>query len=174
MVALCESKGLRAVRDDVLTHLAGVPAESLGGIFAGHLIEHLSAGAVQQFLAMAHRALQPGGVLVCETPNTLCLFVIANTYYRDPTHQRPLHPETYQFLATLAGFADIQLRYSLPVPSQYTAEPLNMPAEADAYVRHLVTAGNERLRRINEQLFGAQNVALVGHKPAITDVQRIA
>jgi SAM-dependent methyltransferase len=167
MVQVCQLKSLNAVQDDVLHHLAGLPADSLGGIFAGHLIEHLAAESFQRFLSLAYRCLCPRGVLVCETPNTASPFVMANTFHRDLTHQKPVHPETYQFLAQMQGFADTELRYSLPVPPHLTAQPLPTLEVDESYVTHLLIEANDRLDRINHQLFGHQNVALIAYKPSV-------
>ena len=164
MVEVCRLKGLEAQVGDAVNHLSELPEGSLGGIFSGHLIEHLDPPALQRFLALAHRSLHPGGVLVCETPNTRSLYVLANTFYRDPTHQQPVHPETYQFMAQAVGFVDVELRYSLPVPEDRTVEPVIVAGDSDTSLQAMVQEINERLGRIDEQLFGYQNVALIARR----------
>ena len=39
-------------------------------------------------------ALKPDGVLILETPNPLSIVVAARNFWLDPTHRRPVHPET--------------------------------------------------------------------------------
>ena len=164
MVELCRLKGLQAQVGDVVGHLSELPDESLGGIFSGHLIEHLNPSALKRFLTLTHRALCPGGIFVCETPNTRSLFVLANTFYRDPTHQQPVHPETYQFMAQAEGFVDVELRYSLSAPDDRAIKPISVPEGSDPSMQVMVRELNQRLRRIDKQLFGYQNVALVARK----------
>ena len=163
MVEACSLKGLSAQCADVLDHLAGLGAGALGGVFCGHLLEHLPLTDLRRFLDLAYAGLSPGGLLVAETPNVRSLFVLANTYFRDPTHQRPLHPETYLFLAESAGF-ETHLRYSLPVPSDVALEPLS-DEEASATDAATIMALNERLQRLGQQVYGFQNVALIARKP---------
>ena len=38
-------------------------------------------------------ALQPGGLLIFETPNPTNVNVGASSFYLDPTHLKPLHPQ---------------------------------------------------------------------------------
>jgi SAM-dependent methyltransferase len=165
MVEMCRLKGFRAEVGDVIEHLSALPGDSLGGIFCGHLIEHLNPAVLQKFLALAHDRLRPGGVLICETPNTRSLFVMANTYYRDPTHQQPLHPETYQFMAQSEGFVNVELRYSLSPPSNLVAEFIDSSHYSDPSLQALTVEVNDRLQCVNQQLFGDQNVALIAYKP---------
>jgi len=165
MVEMCRLKGLQAVEGDILTHLGGLETETLGGIFSGHLIEHFDAPSLQRFFNLAYRCLRTGGVLICETPDTSNPFVLVNTYYRDLTHQRPVHPETYQFAAQSAGFTEVELHYSGAVPGQALWEPLLEPATASAEVHGLYLEMNRRLTILREQFSGYQNVAVIARKP---------
>ena len=165
MVEMCRLKGLRAVEGDILTHLGELDTEALGGIFAGHIVEHFDAPSLYRFFNLAYRSLRPGGVLVCETPDTSNPFVLLNTYYRDLTHQRPVHPETYQFAAQSAGFAEVKLHYSGAVPGQELWEPLLVPAIASSEVHGLYLEMNRRLTLLREQFSGYQNVAVIARKP---------
>jgi len=165
MAEMCRLKDLRVEVADVLTHLSDLPGNSLGGVFCGHLIEHFDAIALQKLLSLAYDRLSPGGIIVCETPNTRNLFVMANTFYRDPTHRQPLHPETFQFMFRTHGFVNVELRYSLPVPMGLALEPLVLSPDSDAQLQALAAEINERLQRVNRQLFDYQNVAIIGYKP---------
>ncbi len=164
MVEMCRLKQLRVELADVTAHLTSLPAGTLGGLFCGHLLEHLSRGQLQEFLHLALDRLVPGGVIVCETPNTRSLFVLANTFYRDPTHQSPLHPETYQFLFRACGFENVELRYS-SIPPGVAPQPLTLPEDASPELQALAAQFNDRLRGIQDQLYGYQNVAIIAVKP---------
>ncbi len=164
MVKFCQNRGLPVEREDALEHLFSLPAESLNGVFCGHLVERLHENELLELLSLAHTRLRPGGVLVCETPNTRSPYVMSHTYFRDPTHQLPRHPETYRFLAESVGFHGVELRFSFPVPQDMVPEPLNLPDDADPALLGLADSANEALARINHQVFGMQNVALIARK----------
>ena len=72
MVGRCRELGLDAIQDDALHFLRGRPEESHGGIFAGHLVEHLERGEVVELVRLAFSRLRPGGALVIETVNPMC------------------------------------------------------------------------------------------------------
>ena len=169
MVEMCRLKQLRAEQSEVLVHLRTVPTGSLGGLFCGHLLEHFNEVQLQDFLCLAYDRLGPGTAIVCETPNTQSLFVLANTFSRDPTHQRPVHPETYQFIFRACGFQNVELRYSSAVPAALAPQPLSLSSGDQPELQSLVAQVNEQLLRINAQLFGDQNVAIIGLKPGLDD-----
>ena len=101
MVEICRNKNLEVEQGDVLAYLETCPSEEFGGIFSAQVIEHLTVSQVNQWLASALRVLKPGGILIFESVNTASPYAFFNHYTRDPTHQAPLHPETYRFLAEL-------------------------------------------------------------------------
>ena len=53
---------------------------------------------------LAFHKLAPGGHIVLETLNPACWIAFFESYIRDITHVRPLHPETLKFLVVAAGF----------------------------------------------------------------------
>ncbi|MDN4035471.1 bifunctional 2-polyprenyl-6-hydroxyphenol methylase/3-demethylubiquinol 3-O-methyltransferase UbiG [Massilia sp. YIM B02443] len=105
MLAACRERGLAARHQDALAALREQPEGSLALVSAFHLVEHLPFELVQDLIADALRALRPGGLLIMETPNPENLTVGATSFYRDPTHVRPLPPDLLGFAADHAGFA---------------------------------------------------------------------
>lgn len=103
MVARCEEKGLAATCANALDHLAELPPASLGAIFSAQLIEHLTHTELVQFVALSHRALRPGGILVAETVNPHSL-VARKAFWLDRTHVCPVFPEVALTLCRNAGF----------------------------------------------------------------------
>jgi len=162
MVSACRERGLDARREDILEHLAGLPEESLGGIFCAQVIERLEPTGVIRFFELAWSALGQGGVLVVETLSQRSLATFTDAPHVDLGHLRPLHPLTLTFLAESAGFRDIAIRYSSPVPGGDRLEELPVPD--DAGLRPLVSVMNENLRRIDETLFGPQDFAVVARR----------
>jgi SAM-dependent methyltransferase len=162
MVATCRQRGLDVRREDLLEHLASVPEGSLGGIFCAQVLEHLDPAGVIRFFDLAWMAVREGGVLVVETLNPRSLATFTNALYVDLGHLRPLHPYTLTFLAEGAGFADVRVRYSSPVPPEGRLKTL--PAVDDARLQPLVTLLNENLHQIDELLYGPQDFAVTARR----------
>lgn len=126
MVELCRARGLDVSHGDVLSHLRSLPDESLGGLFAAQVVEHLTPDYLLTFLNEAQRVLRPGSPMVLETINVACWYAFFQSYIRDITHARPLHPDTLQYLVTASGFADARIDFRVPVPE---ADRLQRPPE---------------------------------------------
>lgn len=161
MVTQCRSLGLEVIHDDVLHFLAERSEGSLGGIFAGHLIEHLGRGEVVEFVRLAFSRLAPEGVLVMETVNPLCVSTDASLY-GDSTHVAPVPPNALEWLARSFGFASIAVEFTSPVPDENALNPIPASAggsaELDAVNRSTVAA--------DELLFRFQGYAVTACKPA--------
>lgn len=109
------SRGLEIIQQDAIEYLRGQPNNSLQAVTGFHLIEHLEFQELIQLLAEIRRTLKPGGLVIVETPNPKNLVVGACNFYADPTHRKPLFPETLQFLLDSLGFERIRLEYRHPV-----------------------------------------------------------
>lgn len=104
MLDACREEGLAVEQGDALAWLAAQPDASLALITAFHVVEHIPFDGVQQLVDQAHRVLQPGGLLIMETPNPDNLSVGAHTFYLDPTHERPIPPALLKFVPEYVGF----------------------------------------------------------------------
>ncbi len=116
MVEVCVQKGLDAITADALAYLRAQPPASLGGVIAAQVVEHLDPGYLTNLLDAAYTALRPGAPIVLETINPACWFAFFESYVRDITHVRPLHPDTLKFLLIASGFSDVEIRYEAPYP----------------------------------------------------------
>ena len=103
---------------------ADVPPGSLGGLFAAQVVEHLEPAYLTRLLEAAFDALRPGAPIVLETINPACWFAFFESYIRDITHVRPLHPDTLKFLLIASGFQQIEIRYRAPYPEHEKLQPL--------------------------------------------------
>lgn len=163
MVELCRGRGLEAEVGDLFEVLAGLPEESLGGVVSFHVIEHLPAPALDRLVRLAWRALRKGGVLILETPNPLSMVVAARNFWLDPTHVRPVHPESLKLMYELAGFEPVERLDLRPFPQPDRLPEIDLatlPAE-----QHPLADQVNRLRdRIDEMLFGYQDFGMVGRK----------
>jgi O-antigen chain-terminating methyltransferase len=157
MVLLCRDKGLEVAMQDGLSYLAELADESVDGVFVSQLIEHLEPKQIIELVRLSYRKLTPGGVLILETPNPQCLMIFADSFYRDLTHLRPIHPETMKFLLEATGFREVELRYSAPVDTAMRLPLLATDgAESEGF--------NRGVERLNALLFGFQDYAVIGRK----------
>ncbi len=122
MLAACRARGLAVQTADGLATLRALADGSLAMVSAFHVVEHIDFADVRALIAEALRVLQPGGLLVLETPNPENLVVGASSFYRDPSHVRPLPPELLSFAAEHAGFAR-QLVVRLQEPAEVHGNP---------------------------------------------------
>jgi SAM-dependent methyltransferase len=157
MALLCRDKGLNVVREDAFAHLAARADDSIGGIFSAQFIEHLPADRIVELVKLCYRKLAPGGVLVLETPNPACLWVFADSFYRDFSHVHPVHPETMKFLLETTGFHQVEVKTLAPVDPAMRVPPL--PGHDPA-----LHAFNQGIERVNALLFGFQDYAVIGRK----------
>ena len=141
-------QNLEIVQADAVAYLRGLPENSLRAITAFHFVEHVGLAELIDLLDEIKRVLKPGGLLVVETPNPKNLVVGACNFYSDPTHHKPLFPETLEFILNHRGFVRTQLQYLHPVEGS----PFQDSSEAS--------------QALNSWLFSARDFAIVAWKPA--------
>lgn len=105
MLQACRDIGLNTLQGDALEYLAQSPDESQVVISAFHLVEHLTFDQLRSLVIESLRVLKPGGLLIMETPNPENIQVATNTFYFDPTHERPVPPGLLSFLTAFCGFS---------------------------------------------------------------------
>ena len=162
MVAIAREKGLSADVGDLFTFLAARPAGSLGGVVCSHVLEHLWPADHLRFTRLCAAAMRPGGVLVVETPNPKSLVAGAVNFSCDPTHLRPVFPETIAFMLERAGFEDIEVAYLSPVPEGRRAVPATGPPELAGLVEQV----NLAIERLDNLVFGDQEYAVIATRGA--------
>ena len=104
MLEACRMLELRARKDDALSALQKLPDNSLVAVTGFHIAEHVPFPVLQQLVAEALRVLRPAGLLILETPNAESVVVGTNSFYLDPTHERPLPNLLLSFLTEHSGF----------------------------------------------------------------------
>lgn len=102
--------GFEAYCADLTDFLKQTSDSSLAAITMLHVVEHLPFDLLLKTFQEVFRVLEPGGIYIVETPNSLNLTVGASTFWIDPTHQRLLHPEVLDFVAARSGFTDTKIR----------------------------------------------------------------
>jgi 2-polyprenyl-3-methyl-5-hydroxy-6-metoxy-1,4-benzoquinol methylase len=161
MVEVCRGRGLQASTADALSYLRQVPDGSLGGLFAAQVVEHLEPWYLTQLLDTAFVKLRPGAIVVLETINPACWFAFFESYIRDITHQRPLHPDTLRYLLVATGFQQVDIRYSAPYPAHEKLQPV----AASGLPMDTAEALNANVEKINSLLFTYLDYAAIARRP---------
>jgi O-antigen chain-terminating methyltransferase len=161
MVQVCREKGLAAATGDAVAVLRAQPPASLGGLFAAQVVEHLEPSYLAALLDAAFDALRPGAPIVLETINPACWFAFFESYIRDITHVRPLHPDTLRYLMVATGFQRLEIRYRVPYPEHEKLQPVAPSAALAEAVETL----NGNVEKINRLLFTHLDYAAIGHRP---------
>jgi O-antigen chain-terminating methyltransferase len=160
MVEVCRDRGLTATVADALGYLREQPDESLGGMFAAQVVEHLQPGYLTQLLDTAFAKLRPGATIVLETINPACWFAFFSSYIRDITHERPLHPDTLKYLLVATGFEQVEIRYSAPYPQHDKLQAIGatgLPIDA-------ANTLNANAEKLNQLLFTYLDYAAIGRR----------
>lgn len=147
MAAQCRERGLDAKAADALQHLRSLGDETVGAVTGFHIIEHLPLAVLIELCAQSRRVLKPGGLVLFESPNCKNLVVGACNFYSDPTHQRPVFPETAAFLLQLPGFERVEIKYLSPAEGS----PFDTADRAQAI--------------LDNWFYGPRDFAVIGFKP---------
>jgi SAM-dependent methyltransferase len=119
-VAFAKGLGLPAVAGDAFAALGAEAPGTVARVFSIDFLEHVPPPAALEFCEKAHRALEPGGVLVCRTPSADGPFG-AHDRYNDLTHCWAMSANAASQLMQVAGFAQdkIQVIDEAPVPYKW-------------------------------------------------------
>ena len=164
MAEVCRARGLNVVEADAVQYLTSLPDDSLGGIFAAQVVEHLEPSYLLQFLDVAFEKLQPGGRLVLETLNPACWTAFFESYIRDITHRWPLHPETLKYLVLASGFSRADIEFRSPMPPEDRLQAIAVPETADSTMKELAEAFNSNVVKLNARMFTHMDYAIIGGK----------
>lgn len=155
MAEVARAIGLPIEQIDLFAALDACESESLGAVTAFHVIEHLSLNDQLRLIRASRRALRPGGILLLETPNPLSLVAGSINFLRDPTHVRPLHPDTLAFMLESEGFATAEIEHLAPVPPEHRVPRVQGSSDTAKQV-------NAALDVIDDWLLGPQDFAVIG------------
>ena len=167
MVEKCRTRGLRADVGGALRFLEQQPDDSLGGLFAAQVVEHLEPAYLIRVLAIASQKLRPGSKIILETINPACWFAFFDAYIRDITHVRPLHPDTLKYLLGASGFQKTTIRYTSPFPDEGKLQKVVLPSTStttDERLSATVSALNESVERLNGLFFSHLDYAAIGER----------
>ena len=148
MVARCQEQGLSVVQSDLLTYLNAQSDQTLGGVSAFQVIEHLPFEVLFDLVSVAWQKLVSGGSILLETPNPENLLVATHTFYHDFTHRHPVTPTALSFLLRYHGFVELEVVRSHPYPPS-----ARVPGQ------------DPLTERVNGHLCGPQDYAVIAYKP---------
>lgn len=109
MLEGCKALSLPAIQGDALEVLKSLPDESQVVVSGFHIAEHIPFGDLKELVAHALRVLKPAGLLILETPNSENIVVGTQSFYLDPTHERPIPHLLLSFLTEYSGFSRSKL-----------------------------------------------------------------
>ncbi|MGH9341555.1 MAG: class I SAM-dependent methyltransferase [Acidobacteriota bacterium] len=155
MIQRCREKNLPVTGSDIFEYLDGLEDRTVGGLFAGQVIEHLPGPAVIRLIQTAAAKLKIGGVLAVESVNPASLFVFAHSMYLDPTHVRPYHAQTIEFLCRSCGLSRIEVLFASPVEEKWKIPALGGNDGAGV---------NLAIQKLNSLLYGPQDYAVIAYK----------
>lgn len=111
-VRIAQERGLDVHLGDVMEFLRDT-SERFELILAFDLLEHFRKDELLEVLRLIANALQPGGILIYQTPNGLSPWA-SHYRYGDLTHELILTPASAQTALRMTGFRDIQIREAAP------------------------------------------------------------
>jgi SAM-dependent methyltransferase len=147
-VSYCQARELNAMKHDSLSYLRSLPNESLAVVTAFHFVEHCPLDYLVALVQETARTLRPGGILILETPNPANLMVGSNTFWLDPTHQRPLPAALLELIIEHFGLTGVE-RF----PMNPATEQERLPFGEIPFVQQL-----------NDRLYGPQDYGLLGRR----------
>lgn len=162
LAAAAVRRGLRVVEGDVAAVLNEVEDSSVGAVTAIHLFEHLPAEVLAEVLAAIHRVLRPGGIVIIECPNPHSLRVGGSLFWLDPTHARPLLPETLGVFVQAAGLRIVKKELLHPFPAEqlFADDEGGTGAVLDADLMALAERVDRLRSRLDEVINGPRDFAV--------------
>lgn len=152
-VDYCQGLGLNVRHGDAMEELQ--KAEKVDGIFLGQVVEHLPLKTVISIFEIAYEKLEEGAYIIAETPNPLSLAIFTQSFYIDPTHNKPVHPYLLRYLAQKVGFQSVELLFT--EKSRY---PESIPEIQGEGAEEF----NRSMNVVSDFLFGSQDYALIARK----------
>lgn len=151
-----ELNGLDIRQGDAIQFLKD-STQSFAGIFASQVIEHISFEQLQILCQSAYEKLEDGAYFILETPNPTCLSMFTSSFYIDPTHNKPIHPLTLEYILHEVGFQEVHIVYTQA--SRQQALPL---IKGDG-IQNLDEV-NAAITRVSDMLYGSLDYAVIAKK----------
>jgi O-antigen chain-terminating methyltransferase len=102
--------------------------------------------------------------MVNVTLNPLSWAAYANIYLLDPTHKRPIHPESMRFFMSSCGFPNVVIEFISFKAGDARLKKAEIPHNIDIEIKRIAEAFNRNVDMLNEAVFGPENYAAIGKK----------
>lgn len=156
-VDYCRTRGQEIIQEDAVEYLKRQDTASCDGIFSAQLVEHIPIEQLVSLCRESYRVLEPGRALIIETPNPTCLSTHTNSFYMDPSHLKPVHPQMLEYLLKEAGFSSVQILYTEQSKTGYRLPLLDV---SGANVEEF----NSGINYLSDIMFGSQDYAVIAVK----------
>ena len=164
MVEAARARSLDVTKADALGYLRALPDASLGGLFASQVVEHLPPDYLMSVLETARRKLRPGSVIVLETINPACWTAFFESFIRDWTHVKALHPDTLRYLLQVSGFSQVEIEFKSPIAESGRLQRVPHPqADTPPLAAAFAETFNDNVDKLNDRMFTFQDYAAIGH-----------
>lgn len=150
---MCRLKELKVTCADAIEFLK--TQQMVGGIFAAQLIEHLSTNQLVMLCELAYEKLKKGASIIMETPNPQSLSTYTNAFYTDPSHSKPVHPLTVQYILQKVGFKNIEIIYTDASRPKVTIPSIGLEYRGEF---------DHAMKQVENILFGSQDYAIIAKK----------
>ncbi len=167
MVELCRAAGLDVEQGDAVGYLERQRDGSIGGLAAIQVVEHFTPAYLMRFLETAYHKMRDGAPLVLETINPACWMAFFETYIRDLTHQRPLHPDTLRYLVQASGFTHVDVQFRQPVRAEDRLDRVPDPPKLAIHpdgLAPVVAALNAQADKLNARLFSSMDYVVIARR----------
>lgn len=155
-VEYCKMRNLDVICGDAIACLNDI--DSVDGIFAGQLVEHLTTNQIIRLCELAYEKLTEDSYLIIETPNPTSLAIYSHAFYMDPSHIKPVHPLTLNYYLQKAGFQHTEIIYT-----ENSKLPVTIPELKIEGVENLEMF-NAAMKQVENALFGSQDYAIVAKR----------
>jgi O-antigen chain-terminating methyltransferase len=163
-VAYAQQHGRPVQMADALTYVGGLSDASLDGVFMAQAAEHMTPSYLVSLLELCHRKTKAGAPLVVETINPVSVWALTNWYLIDPTHIRPIHPDTLKFTLESTGFSDVEIRYLSPVAEGDKLGEVPRDESVGVGLEGMIAQINSNVKRLNDFLYGFQEYVAIAHR----------
>jgi len=85
------------------------------------------------------------------------LAIYTECFYMDPSHQKPVHPQTLKYIAEKAGFSSVEILFT-----ESSRMPFSIPRLKDGEPDF--EAFNTAMERVSNLLYGSQDYSIIARK----------
>jgi len=177
MIESARQHGLKVLQQDVLTAVDRLAPGEYDAITAFHVIEHLPAAQLRQFLEHCYEILPEDGMLLLEMPNISNITTLTRSYFADPTHMMPRDPRLISFMLESIGFGEVLLSEINNYPKgeqfiqDFPTSELSSDSELAVQLQRTLEICENTFARLNALFYVGMDVAFKAIKTGARESQ---